>query len=37
MAESYKVNDDEIVVYIIAVGKRERGLVYTKVEERKEP
>jgi len=31
----YEVNDKEIVVYIIAVGKRERGLVYAKVEERK--
>ena len=32
----YEVNDDEITVYVIAVGKRERGLVYTKVEERKQ-
>ena len=31
----YEVNDDEIVIYVIAVGKRERGLVYTKAEERK--
>jgi len=31
----YEVNDDEIVIYIIAVGKRERGLVYTKAEERR--
>jgi len=31
----YEVNDDEIVVCIIAVGKRERSLVCTKVEERK--
>jgi mRNA interferase RelE/StbE len=31
----YEVCDKEIVVYIIAVGKRERGLVYAKVEERK--
>ncbi|MES9858501.1 MAG: type II toxin-antitoxin system RelE/ParE family toxin [Sedimenticola sp.] len=31
----YEVNDDEIVIYIIAIGKRERGLVYTKAEERK--
>jgi mRNA interferase RelE/StbE len=31
----YEVNDDEIVIYVIAVGKRERGIVYTKVEERK--
>jgi len=32
----YEVNDNEIVIYVIAVGKRERGLVYSKVEERKE-
>ena len=31
----YEVNDDEIVIYVIAVGKRDRGLVYTKAEERK--
>lgn len=31
----YEVNEAEIVVYVIAVGKRERGLVYTKAEERK--
>ncbi len=31
----YEVNDNEIVIYVIAVGKRERGLVYTKAEERK--
>jgi len=30
----YEVNDDEVVIYVIAVGKRERGLVYTKAEER---
>ncbi len=30
----YEVNDDDIVVYVIAVGKRERGLVYSKAEER---
>mgnify|MGYP000621401342 CR=1 FL=1 len=30
----YDVNDSEIVVYVIAVGKRERGLVYTKIKER---
>ena len=30
----YKVDDTEIFVYIIAVGKRERGLVYSKVNER---
>ncbi|NKQ40189.1 MAG: type II toxin-antitoxin system RelE/ParE family toxin, partial [Sulfurovum sp.] len=31
----YEVNDKEITVYIIAVGKRERGIVYTKAETRK--
>jgi mRNA interferase RelE/StbE len=31
----YEVNDNEIVIYIIAVGKRERGLVYSKAEQRK--
>ncbi len=31
----YEVNDKEIVVYVIAVGKRERGIVYTKAETRK--
>jgi len=31
----YEVNDDEIVIYVIAVGKRERGLVYAKAEKRK--
>ncbi|MDQ7000141.1 MAG: type II toxin-antitoxin system RelE/ParE family toxin [Mariprofundus sp.] len=31
----YEVNDVEIVVYVIAIGKRDRGLVYTKAEERK--
>jgi len=31
----YEVSDSEIVIYVIAVGKRERGLVYTKAEERK--
>ena len=31
----YEVNDEEIVVYVIAVGKRERGLVYNKAEQRK--
>ena len=30
----YEVDDTEIIVYIIAVGKRERGLVYAKVNER---
>ena len=30
----YEVNDSEITVYIIAVGKRERGLVYTNAEKR---
>jgi mRNA interferase RelE/StbE len=31
----YEVNDKEIVIYIIAVGRRERGLVYSKAESRK--
>ncbi len=31
----YEVNDNEIVVYVIAVGKRDRGLIYTKADERK--
>ena len=32
----YEVNDKEIVIYIIAVGKRERGIVYSKAETRKQ-
>ena len=31
----YEANDDEIVVYVIAVGKRDKGLIYTKADERK--
>ena len=31
----YEVNDKEIFIYVIAIGKRERGLVYTKAKERK--
>ncbi|NOZ09492.1 MAG: type II toxin-antitoxin system RelE/ParE family toxin [Gammaproteobacteria bacterium] len=31
----YEVSDNEIVIYVIAVGKRERGLVHSKAEERK--
>lgn len=31
----YEVNDIEITVYIIAVGKRERGIVYSNAENRK--
>ncbi len=31
----YEVNDSEIIIYVIAVGKRERGLVYSKAEKRK--
>ena len=30
----YEVNDKEIVIYVIAVGKRERGLVYNQLEKR---
>ena len=32
----YEVNDKEIVIYIIAVGKRERGIIYSKAESRKQ-
>lgn len=32
----YEVNDFEVVVYVIAIGKRERGLVYAKAGERKQ-
>jgi len=31
----YEVVDKEVTVYVIAVGKREKGIVYTKAEERK--
>jgi len=31
----YEVDDTEIVIYVIAVGKRERGIVYSKAEKRK--
>ena len=31
----YEVNDKEIIVYVIAVGKRERGIIYSKAETRK--
>jgi len=31
----YEVNDSEIVIYVIAFGKRERGIVYSKAETRK--
>lgn len=31
----YEVNDKEIVIYVIAVGKRERGIVYSQAESRK--
>ena len=31
----YEVDDAEIIIYVIAVGKRERGLVYSKAENRK--
>ena len=31
----YEVNDNEIVIYVIAVGKRERGIIYSKAETRK--
>ena len=31
----YEVNDEEIFIYVIAIGKRERGFVYTKAKERR--
>ena len=31
----YEVDDTEIIIYLIAVGKRERGLVYSEAENRK--
>jgi len=31
----YEVDDSEIIIYVIAVGKRERGLIYSKAENRK--
>ena len=31
----YEVSDSEVAIYVIAIGKRERGIVYTKVEQRK--
>ena len=31
----YEVNDSAIVIFVIAVGKRDRGLVCSKAEERK--
>ncbi len=31
----YEVNDAEIVIYVIAVGKRDRGIVYKKAKKRK--
>ena len=30
----YEVNDTEITVYIVAVGKRERGIVYSNASKR---
>ncbi|MGV6816511.1 MAG: type II toxin-antitoxin system RelE family toxin [Thiotrichales bacterium] len=30
----YEVNDKEIVIYVITVGKRDRGLIYTKADQR---
>ncbi|VFN01193.1 MAG: mRNA interferase RelE/StbE [Candidatus Kentron sp. G] len=30
----YQVGDDEMVVYVLSVGKRERGIVYKKAGER---
>ena len=31
----YEIVDKEITIYVIAVGKREKGIVYTKAEKRK--
>ena len=31
----YEANDSEIAIYVITVGKRERGIVYSKAETRK--
>ena len=31
----YEVDDTEIIIYVIAVGERERGIVYSKAEKRK--
>lgn len=31
----YEVSDTEIVIFVIAVGKRDRGLIYSKAEDRK--
>ncbi len=31
----YEINDNEITIYVISVGKRERGIVYSKAETRK--
>ena len=31
----YEINDNEITIYVIAVGKRERGIVYGNAEARK--
>jgi mRNA interferase RelE/StbE len=30
----YEVNDNEVVVYVIAIGKRNKGLVYKSAKER---
>ena len=30
----YEVNKEEITIYVIAVGKRERGIIYSKAEKR---
>ena len=32
----YEVSDSEIIIYVIVVGKRERGIVYSKAETRKQ-
>lgn len=30
----YEVNDDEVIIYVISVGKRDRNLVYKNAKER---
>jgi len=31
----YEVNDEDITIYVIAVGRRDRGIVYKKAKKRK--
>ena len=32
---AYEANDDEVIVYVITIGRRERNLVYQKAKQRK--